>query len=115
MRRILKLPPVEIHGSVLCPVKTFNKMCQKVPALPSDPLFFLPKKCITYYQYQTRLIYFIEIIGLNPIHFSSHSLRRGGTRFAFRSKVPVELIKLHGDWKVNAINNICHFHWKINC
>ena len=60
-QRILKLPLVEIPGSVLCPVKAFNKMCKMVPALPSDPLFTLPnKKVVTYYQYQNRLRHFIK-------------------------------------------------------
>ena len=54
-QRFLKLPLVEIPGSVLCPVKAFNKMCKMVPALPSDQLFMLPnKKVVTYYQYQNR-------------------------------------------------------------
>ncbi len=38
------------------------------------------------------------MIGLNPLGFSSHSFRRGGASWAFHSKVPGELIKVHGDW-----------------
>ena len=34
--------------------------------------------------------------------FSSHSFRRGGATHAFRSKVPADLIQLHGDWKSDA-------------
>ena len=81
-----------------------------VPARPSDPLFSLPNnKCVTYYQYQKRLRYFIQKIGLNPEEFSTHSFRRGGTSYAFRSKVPVELIKMHGDWKSDCYQQYLSF------
>ena len=109
-QKILKLPIVEIPGSVLCPIKAFNKMCEMVPARPSDPLFSLPNnKCVTYYQYQKRLRYFIQKIGLNPEEFSTHSFRRGETSYAFRSKVPVELIKMHGDWKSDCYQQYLSF------
>lgn len=99
-QRIIEIPLVKIPGSVLCPVKAFTNMCKAVPALPSAPLFSLPKgKCITYYQYQNKLRYFIGKVGLNPDEFSTHSMRRGGTSYAFHSKVPIPLIKSHGDWK----------------
>ena len=109
-QRTLKLPLIKIPGSVLCPVKAFNKMCKMVPALPSDPLFTLPKKkCVTYYQYQNKLRYFIQKIGLNPEEFSTHSMRRGGTTYAFQSKVPVELIKMHGDWRSDCYQKYLSF------
>ncbi len=41
-------------------------------------------------------------VGLNPSSFSSHSFRRGGASWAFRSHVPGELVKVHGGWKSNT-------------
>lgn len=38
--------------------------------------------------------------------FSSHSFRRGGATHAFRSKVPADLIQLHGDRKLDGYKNI---------
>ena len=109
-QRKISLPLVRIHGSVLCPVTAFENMCKMVPALSLDPLFSLPeKKCITYYLYQTRLRYFIQRIGLNPEDFSTHSFRRGGTSYAFHSKVPTELIKMHGDWKSDCYQQYLSF------
>ena len=35
--------------------------------------------------------------------FASHSFRRGGASFAFQSGVPVELIKMLGDRKSDAV------------
>ncbi|KAI8502735.1 hypothetical protein Bbelb_194370 [Branchiostoma belcheri] len=43
-----------------------------------------------------------ERAGLNPHLYSLHSGRRGGATFAFRAGVPVELIRLQGDWRSNA-------------
>ncbi|KAI8516630.1 hypothetical protein Bbelb_052110 [Branchiostoma belcheri] len=40
--------------------------------------------------------------GLNPHLYSLHSGRRGGATFAFRAGVPVELIRLQGDWRSDA-------------
>ena len=101
--RVLKTPLVKIPDSVLCPVKAFKIMCSKVKAKPEDPLFTLPeKKCITYQSFQKKLRGLVQKIGLEPESFSSHSFRRGGTSFAFRCRVPTELIQLHGDWRSDA-------------
>ena len=108
--RLLKIPLIEIPGSILCPLAAFSSMCQKVHAKNSDALFSLPKrKCITYSQYQSKLREVIAKIGLNPEEYSTHSMRRGGTSFAFKSQVPIDLIKLHGDWKSDCYQKYLSF------
>ena len=108
--RMLQIPLVEIPGSDLCPFKAFKCMCQIVRAKDSDPLFSLPKKkCITYTTYQSKLRETIAKIGLNPLDFSTHSMRRGGTSWAFSSQVPVDLIKSHGDWKSDCYQQYLSF------
>ncbi len=42
------------------------------------------------------------MIGLNPLAFNPHSFRWGKASWAFHSKVPGELIKVHGDWSSDA-------------
>ena len=107
---LLKIPLIEIPGSILCPLAAFRSMCQKVHAKNSDPLFSLPKrKCITDSQYQSKLREVIAKIGLNPEEYSTHSMRRGGTSFAFKSQVPIDLIKLHGDWKSDCYQKYLSF------
>ena len=114
-QRILQVPLIRIPGSVLCPFRAFRNMCQMVKAGMSDPLFFLPKgKCIVYAEYQKKIRELIEKTGLQPECFSSHLFSRGGTSFAFQAKVPTNLIKSHGDWKVILINSICLSHWMIS-
>lgn len=109
-QRVLKTPLIEIPHSVLCPVSAFKRMCRLVNAKETDPLFSLPGgKYIMYSNLQVKLRHLIEKIGLKSTDFSSHSFRRGGTSFAFRSKVPADLIKVHGDWKSDCYQQYLSF------
>jgi hypothetical protein len=47
-------------------------------------------------RYQKQLLC---LSGRDAGRFASHSFRRGGASFAFQAGVPVETIKLLGDWK----------------
>ena len=42
-------------------------------------------------------------LGLPAEHYSTHSLRRSGATHLLASGVPVELIKIIGDWKSDCI------------
>ena len=107
-QRQLVVPVVSIPNSPLCPVLAYRRMCSRVPASSVGPAFVLPSSCkshvypVTYTQYQKFLRRVIQIIGFNPGDFSSHSFRRGGATWAFRCKVPGELVKVHGDWASDA-------------
>lgn len=45
----------------------------------------------------------LQDLGLPAKDFTSHSFRRGGASFAFRAGLPVDLIKILGDWHSDAI------------
>ena len=78
-------------------------MCKSIQINGEDPLFSLSnKKCIWYSQYQAKLKSLIKKIGLNPDNYSSHSFRRGGCSYSFKSGVPADLIQYHGDWRSDA-------------
>ena len=89
----------------------FKLMCQTVRAKDSDPLFSLPTKGgKTYSLYQGKLRETIaKKIGLNPLEYSTHWMRRGDTSWAFSSQVPVDLIKSHGDWKSDCYKQYLSF------
>ena len=40
--RVLETPLIAIPSSVLCPVLAYKRMCKKVGAKKSDPIFTLP-------------------------------------------------------------------------
>lgn len=108
--RVLETPLVRIPGSVLCPVTAYHNMCKFGSFEDLDSLFTLPnKKCIFYRDFQAKLKFLIHKIGLNPEEFSSHSFRRGGCSFCFKSEVPSELIQLHGDWRSDAYKKYLAF------
>ena len=103
-KRAHVIPIVAIPGSPLCPLQAYSAMLQLCPGCPTDPAFFQVtpgraiKKPITYAQLQKCIKDGVSRLGLDPDAFSSHSLRRAGASWAFRSRVPSELIKSHGDW-----------------
>lgn len=104
--RVLLLPLGVIPNSILCPVQALKLMVSTVPGSEQDPLFgvregtrLLP---LNYNRYQAMLRHFINLIGRDPLSFSSHSFRRGGATWAFRNKVPGYLIQTQGDWKSDA-------------
>ena len=110
--RVLETPLIAIPGSVLCPISAYKRMCKKVRAKNSDPLFTLPdKSCITYKMFQSKLLVrlLISKLKLDPLMFSTHSFRRGGATYAFKSNIPSELIQLHGDWSSNAYKKYLSF------
>ena len=108
--RVLETPLIAIPGSVLCPVSAYKRMCKKVRAKNSDPLFTLPdKSCITYKMFQSKLRLLISKFKLDPLMFSTHSFRMGGATYAFKSNIPSELIQLHGDWKSDAYKKYLSF------
>lgn len=109
-QRILQIPLIKIPDSVLCPYQAFENMCKMVKADKTDPLFSLPKgKCIVYSQYQKKIRELVQKVGLEPQSFSTHSMRRGGCLWAFRSEVSAELIKSHGDWRSECYQQYLSF------
>ena len=105
--KVHQVPLIKVKNSPLCPVKAMSNMLSLVPGKPEDPLFMLPNKRaklrpMTYREYQFSIKELINMIGLNPKAFSTHSFRRGGATHAFNSNVPSELIKEHGDWASDA-------------
>ena len=103
-RKVHELPLVAIPGHPLCPLTAYKRMVALTPGCAGDPAFFsqIPgvagKFPITYYLLQRYIKEGVASIGLNPERFSSHSLRRAGATWAFRSKVRPDLIKSQGDW-----------------
>ena len=60
-------------------------------------------KYFSYSKFLGKLRFILKDIGLDPSLYASHSFRRGGASFAFQAGVPIEMIKLLGDWKSNAV------------
>ena len=104
--RRLKIPLVNILGSILCPVNAYIRMCKVIPTPDDSPAFVLRKQYrlvpVTYPQFLGKLRYIINKTGRVSELYSSHSFRRGGATFVFHSHTPSELIQSHGDWENDA-------------
>ena len=58
---------------------------------------------MTYKIYQSTLKYFGGKAGLDTEQLSSHSLRRGGCTYLASMGVPLEEIRVRGDWASDAV------------
>ena len=103
-RELLTFPLPKLGNSVLCPIKAYRNVMQLFNHAPESHLFSLPDgNSITYRQFQNRLQEVVKSLGEpNYKLYRTHSFRRGGTTFSFLCGVPIEVIKLMGNWKSNA-------------
>lgn len=108
--RVVQLPLPLIPGSPLCPVTAIRRAFSFVthPPLQSQAFMWvdptsLAYKVFTYSRFLRRLQSILQALGLPAKDFASHSFRRGGASFAFRAGLPVELIKILGDWHSDAV------------
>ena len=103
----LVVPVPRIPGSPLCPTAALLLLLNSVSAPASHPLFTyttasLQHDCITATSLNNSVKHLASLVSLNPHDLSGHSLRRGGTTFAFQCGIPSELIKAQGDWRSDA-------------
>ena len=117
--RVLLVPVLAIPGSVLCPLEAYTNMLQVTPVEADGPAFVLPINRnlvpVSYQVLQKFIKKCVAKLGLDPGMFSSHSLRRAGATWAFRSQVPGELIKTHGDWSSQAYLRYLEFSLTERC
>ena len=100
--RKLLLPLVRNFKTLLCPVFWFRYMSMRIPAFPEAPAFCVninnKLQPVTYREAQAQMRLWLQNIGENPLRYSMHSLRRGGTSVAFEANLPSLAIKTLGDW-----------------
>ena len=104
------LPLPLIPESPLCPVTAAQRALPFTNNLSLDSQAFmwqhpisLHYRLFTYSQFLKRFRAILSVLGLPAKEFSCHSFRRGGASFAFQAGVPVELIKMLGDWHSDAV------------
>ena len=104
--RCLQIPLAAIPGSILCPVTAITNMFTRVRAPPSAPAFIFPKQnswlTLTHTSFINLLRYFLNKAGFPSSHYTGHSFRKGGCVLAMTCKIPLPLIKFHGDWHSQA-------------
>ena len=104
--RVVCIPLPLTPYSPLCPVtacsRAFRFTYQSSQAFNWLHLTTLSIQTFTYHSFSTKLRGLIAELGLQAGDYTSHSFRRGGAFFAYQAGVPIELVKVLGDWKSNA-------------
>ena len=108
--KVVLIPFSYVPHSPLCPVQAIHHAFSFLPFDMDCSQAFsyldtqtLQPVCFTYAKFLKFLRSCLENIGLDPTSYEGHSFRRGGASFAFQSGIPVEMIKLLGDWKPDAV------------
>ena len=108
-QQVVEVPLFPIPGSPLCPVMVLKVLLQ-LKDKSDSPLFSAKKHTpLTYYIFQKRLKALVKKAGYDNTAFSSHSLRRGESLWAFRSGVLDSLIQVQGDWTSDAYKRYFSF------
>ena len=107
--RIIQIPFSYIPNSPFCLVKdilhafSFDKFSQGdmqafcyidlTQCMSGIPVIF------TYSKFLSMLRAFLYQLGIDASQYVGHSFRHGGASFAHQAGLPVDMIKLLGDWK----------------
>ncbi|MEW8545902.1 MAG: hypothetical protein AB2693_20460, partial [Candidatus Thiodiazotropha sp.] len=106
--RTLHIPLPKIPTSPLCPSTALLRLTLENPKCTSPtPLFCYTwmgasNVPLTQKQFTDKLQVCLTHIGLDSSKYSGHSLRRGGASYALKCGLPIDLIKIQGDWRSNA-------------
>ena len=107
--RVVHIPIPRVEGSPFCPVSAISRAFSFTPMAPDSSQAFawvhpsLSVRAFTYGLFMSKLRSCLNNCGLQGMDFGSHSFRRGGASLAFLVGVPLELIKVLGDWKSDAV------------
>lgn len=105
--RQLIIPLPRSQGHRLCPVQALFHAFSFSASAPSEgPAFVIP--CASGFRPLTPAVFvsqvrrLLSMCGEDSSRYAGHSFRRGGASWAYNAGVPVETIKLLGDWKSQA-------------
>lgn len=108
--RVVQLPLPFIPDNPLCPVTAIKRALHFTRQFPPSSHAFIFLSCpdltpshLSYPMFLRKLRSILQELGLPAKDYASHSFRRGGASFAFQAGVPVELIKMLGDWHSDAV------------
>ena len=106
----ISIPLPAIPNSILCPVVAIRHAFSMADSCTDNGQAFcwldqttLRLHSFTYINFLDKLRRCLGSLGLPAELYATHSFRRGGASFAFQAGVPIEMIKLLGDWKSNAV------------
>lgn len=107
LERELLIPVAKTSNIELCAVYWCARHFEEMPASPKSPAFLVPgyetNSPLNYQTLQATIKHLCKMSGLEPLEFSSHSLRRGGATFLAQQGASIEEIKSRGDWSSDCV------------
>ena len=105
--RTLRIPLPKLKNPLFCPSTALLGLCLTCPSVEGPaPLFRYIENGtpvpLTQAKFVCKLRQSLTDLGFPADQYSGHSFCRGGAQFALQCGLPVELIKLQGDWNSNA-------------
>ena len=105
--RMLEIPLPRKAGHPLCPVNAFFRAFKLTSGAPATgPAFLMSSgggfQPLSPLQFVIRIKKILSSCGLDAKQYAGYSFRRGGATWAFNSGVPVDTIRIIGDWKSQA-------------
>lgn len=105
--RSLKIPLPRIPGHCLCPVQAIVLAFEKSPGVSSDgPAFVVPRGAgfapLSPVNFVSRIRLAFTRCGVDAKKYAGHSFRRGGASWAYAVGLPIDTIRIIGDWQSQA-------------
>ena len=101
------IPVTRVDNEMLCAVSWVKKHFAEVKAGKKDPAFLIidgrKKYPISYNLFSDILKMLAEKAKIQATRVSSHGFRRGGATYLARCGVPIDVIKMRGDWKSDQV------------
>ena len=105
--RTLEVPLPKISTHLFCPSTALLQLClsYKTSGNPTPLFQYKVNKTLvplTQFKFTQKLRQCLSQLGYPAEKYSGHSFRRGGATLALQCGLPVDLIKIQGDWNSNA-------------
>ena len=94
-----------LGNKVLCPVRALKKVVTPNPSFANKPFFVGEGGGAIFPAYLVRKVLkrALIVLGLETSGLGFHSLSRSGACWAFDHGIPLSHIKVHGNWRSEAI------------
>lgn len=105
--RALEIPLPRVPNNIMCPTQALALYVKRSQGIPAQgPVFLIadgPSPVpLTAREFSRRIKNLVAQVGLPVGRYAGHSFRRGGASLAYRLAVPVDTIRVIGDWASSA-------------
>ena len=104
---VLEIPIYYVDNPVFCAASMVREHLAKYPIHDDCPIFVkqgqTSLEVLLYREVLSFIKGAVEMIGLDPAEYGTHSMRRSGASFMHSNGIPLEDIMVMGDWRSLAV------------